>query len=147
MYDWSSENFVPRGFCALATGLYWIKLYKIFRCLLLWNCFSNCHQISLGTFCQTGIANLFKWFREIEQDGRHAHIWKKNSKNLLFKNQESVGSESLYIASRTQGLPNLFKWWLKWTIDLFYGKVILASPCIYMGENVEKQIPECNKDS
>ena len=36
----------------------------------------------------------------------------KTIKNLLLQNQESFGAESWYKALRTQGLPNLFKWWL-----------------------------------
>ena len=41
---------------------------------------SNFHKISHGAFCQKGIANLFKWFRIIEQDGCHAHKWWKHLK-------------------------------------------------------------------
>ena len=34
---------------------------------------------------------------------------KKQLKNLFLQNQESFEAESLYIASGTQGLPNLFR--------------------------------------
>ena len=33
------------------------------------------------------------------------------SLKILLKNQESFKAESLYIASGTQDLPSLFKWW------------------------------------
>ena len=36
-------------------------------------------------------------------------IYNKNTYKLLLQNQESFKAESLYIASGTQGLPNLFK--------------------------------------
>ena len=36
---------------------------------------SNFHQISHGAFCRKDIANLFKRFRAIEQDGRYVYIW------------------------------------------------------------------------
>ena len=58
------------------------ELYRFLLCaehihvfkFLLWNCFSNFHQISHGAFCQKGIDNLFDWFHTIEQDGCHARI-------------------------------------------------------------------------
>ena len=34
---------------------------------------------------------------------------KKNTKNFLFQKRESFEAESFYIASSTQGLPNLFR--------------------------------------
>ena len=42
MYD---KNFVPWGLSAL-------------KCLLLWNCLSNFHQISHGAFCRKGVDNF-----------------------------------------------------------------------------------------
>ena len=36
-------------------------------------------------------------------------IYGKNIYNLLLQNRESFGAESCFIASRTQGLPSLFK--------------------------------------
>ena len=64
-----NQHSVPWGLPAYASGLYSNIKLSIFKCLFLWNRLSNFHQISHGTFCQKGIANWFKWFRAIEQDG------------------------------------------------------------------------------
>ena len=53
-------------------------------------------------FYRKGVANLFRWFHAIEQDGRHPQMV-KTRENLL-QNKESFGTESWYIASRTQAL-------------------------------------------
>ena len=61
----------------------------------------------------------------------------KRLKNLLLQNRESFEAESWYIASGTQGLSSLFKWW--WKVDLwsFYSKVKFAPHMHLYGGNIE----------
>ena len=101
---------------------------------------SNFHQTSHGAMCRKGIANLFKRFRAIEQDDRHAHIWYKTFKNLL-QNQESFGAESWHMASRTHGLPSLFNDDRRLTFDLFWQGQICIPMHVY-GEVVEKSFSQ-----
>ena len=53
------------------------------------------------------------------------------AKNLLW-NQKADDLESLYAASNTRVLPNLFKWWPWVDRDLFYGKLKFGPLCFYM---------------
>ena len=67
----------------------------------------------------------------------------KTLKNLLLLNQESFNAEFKYIALRTLGLPNLFKWWPYIGIWLFYSKVRSASLCIcHCRENHENSVSQ-----
>ena len=60
-------------------------------------------------------------------------IYAKNLKNLLLWNQNTDDHESLFAASYTRVLLNLFKWWLWVDLDLFYGKVKIWSPFLLYG--------------
>ena len=55
-----------------------------------------------------GVLSICSNHSAIKQDGRHVR-GKKTLKNLFLKNGESFKAESWYKASRTQGLPSLFK--------------------------------------
>ena len=48
---------------------------------------------------------------------------KKNFENLLFQNRMSYDLETWHVASGTQALQGLYKWWPWVDLDLFYGKV------------------------
>ena len=50
----------------------------------------------------------------------------KTRKHLLLRNQENFEAESWYIASETQGLPNLVKWWVKDDLLPFYDTLIFC---------------------
>ena len=67
-------------------------------------------------FCSNGYGLLIKMAA--------LPIYGKSLKTL--QNRESFGAESWYIASRTQGLPSLFKSCGRFTFDFFYGKVKFA---------------------
>ena len=50
-------------------------------------------------------------------------IYGKNLKNILLQNQKSYDLKTWHVASGTQALPSLYKWWPWVDLDLFYGKV------------------------
>ena len=62
---------------------------------------------------------------------------KNLKKNLLLQNQEGYDFETWHEASRNGGLQNLYKSWHWDDLDLFYGKVYLGRPCIWMGKIVK----------
>ena len=74
------------------------------RPLTFSNDFSSA-QISYGASIGWGNEKLLKWSRSVDQDGRHAHIFK----NLLLQNRECLGAEPLQESSGTGGLPKLLK--------------------------------------
>ena len=47
----------------------------------------------------------------------------KTFENLLLQNQMSYDLETWHVASGTQALQSLYKWWPWVDLDLFYGKV------------------------
>ena len=53
--------------------------------------------------------SLFKWSWSHEQDGRHAHIWLKTFKTLLFQNQKADDLGTWYVALEMWGLPSMLK--------------------------------------
>ena len=54
----------------------------------------------------------------------------KTFKNLLLKNQKTYDFETWCEASGNGALQSLYKSWPCDNLDLFYGKVNLAFPCI-----------------
>ena len=67
-------------------------------------------------------------------------------KNLLIQNQESFEAEAQYIASGTEGLPSLFKWWSGVDLWPFYGNVKFAPSYICMGGYWKNIFSVCIKD-
>ena len=57
-----NKHFVPRGYLPLPQGYIHVLNIVIFKCLLLRNSLTNCHQISHWAFCPRGIINLLKRF-------------------------------------------------------------------------------------
>ena len=55
-------------------------------------------------------------------------------KNLKKSNWKANDLKCWYVASGTQVLPNLFKWWPWIDLDLFYGKVKFVPLCFCMGK-------------
>ena len=85
------------------------KIVQNFKLLLLWSLWANFAQISYGASLGWGNERLLKWSRLVDQDGRHAHIWKKTFKNLLLQNRGCLGAESLRKSLGMGGLPKLLK--------------------------------------
>ena len=90
--------------------------------LLLRNRLADQSQILCGASLGRGNEILFAASGSHDQDGRHAHIWKKPFKNLL-QNRRADFHETWYVASGTPAHHKLFKWWPWCDLDLFYGKV------------------------
>ena len=59
----------------------------------------------------------------------------KTLNNLLFWNQKADDFESWYAALGTWVLLNLFKWWPRVDLHLFYGRVKFGPFCFCMGKS------------
>ena len=57
----------------------------------------------------------------------------KTFKNLL-QNQKAYDFETWHEASGSRALQSLYKSWPWDDLDLFYGKVNIGHPCIWMGK-------------
>ena len=108
-------------------------MVKIFKQLLLWNCWADCNYISYFA-PSSQHKSLFKWFWSIYQGEPHAHVWWKPIENFLIQNKETGNLETWYKASGTGGLQNWYKWWSKVDLWPFCGKVKFASLYVYMGK-------------
>ena len=78
--------------------------------------------------------NIFKlyfffFFFFLETAGPPCTNMVKTIKNLLVWNQKVDYLETWYLLSANRLLPNLFKWWHWYDLDLFYGKVIFVPLC------------------
>ena len=62
----------------------------------------------------------------------------KTFKNLLLQNHKSYDLETWHVASGTEALQSLYKWWPWVDFDLFYGKVKLGRLYVWMGKTVTK---------
>ena len=62
----------------------------------------------------------------------------KTFKNLLLQNQKSYDLETWHVASGTQALQSLYKWWPWVDHELFYRKVKLGHLYVWMGQTVTK---------
>ena len=68
---------------------------NIFKRLLLWSRWANFAQISYGASLRWGNQKLLKWWRFVDQDGCHAHIWWKPLK-IFFSRTENALRLNLY---------------------------------------------------
>ena len=87
VYPWSG---VPRPSVC--------RPFTMLKHLLLRNRLADQSQILCGAFLGRGNEILFAAFGSHDQDGRHAHIWKKPFKNLLLHNSHPC-TESSCISS------------------------------------------------
>ena len=63
---------------------------NIFKRLLLWSHWANFAQISYGASLDWGIERLLKWSWSIDQDGLHAHVWKKPLKIFFSRTKDAL---------------------------------------------------------
>ena len=103
----------------------WPKVIYIqnLKLAFLRNHWANQSQILYVRFQVQENENLLTWCWSHDQDGCHAHIWKKTFKNLLLWNRLADFHETWYVASGTPAHHILFKWWPWVDLDLFNGKV------------------------
>ena len=85
-----------------------VVVYKL-KHLLLRNRLADQSQILCGASLGRGNEILFMASGSHDQDGRHAHIWSKPFKNLLFQNRRADFHETWYVASGTPAHHKLFK--------------------------------------
>ena len=64
-------------------------------------------------------------------------INRKNLKNILLQNQKAYDFETWHEASGRGALQSLYKSWTWDDLDLFYNKVNIGRPCIWMGKIVK----------
>ena len=65
----------------------------------------------------------------------------KTFENLLPWKQKADDFETWYAALVTRVLPNLFKWWLRVDLDLFYSKVKFGPFCFCIGKCLSCKYP------
>ena len=80
-------------------------------------------QILYVSFQVQGNENLLTWWWSHDQNGCHAHIWKKPFKNRPLWNPLTDFHRTWYVALVTPAHHNLLKWCPWVDLDLFYGKV------------------------
>ena len=108
---------------------------------LLRNHWAHRSQTSYGASMGWENESLFKRSRSHDQDGRHAHIWKKKKKKKNLKKFSSLAPKgkwplnlvcSIECSSTTKSVQMMTLGW-PWPI-LFYDKVKFGPLCFYMGK-------------